>query len=134
VDPQTGALTAVSPYSGVTGGLATGMAADPSGKWLAVVDVNNDQLLLLTIDPTSGALTLAAGHTFPSGHRPNSVAFDKSGEFLYITNGDYPWFLTGGSNDISVYSFDPNTGAAAPLSGSPYSTGATSPSSITLAQ
>jgi 6-phosphogluconolactonase len=110
------------------------MAVDPSGTWLAALDVNNDQLLLFNIDPKTGSLTLAAGHTFATGHRPNSAAFDKSGKFLFVSNGDYPWYLTGGSNDLSVYSFDPGTGSVTALSGSPYSSGGISPSSIALVQ
>jgi DNA-binding beta-propeller fold protein YncE len=129
-----GALKTLPPYSGASGAMATGLAVDPSGKWLAALDVNNDQLLLLNIDPTTGSLTLAAGHTFPTGHRPNSAAFDKSGKFLFVSNGDYPWYLTGGSNDLSVYSFDPASGSVTVLSGSPFPSGGTSPSSIALVQ
>jgi 6-phosphogluconolactonase len=133
VDAQ-GGLTTGPAYKGTKGGLASGMAADTTGKWLAAVDVNNDQLLVLSIDPKTGKLRLGAGHSFTTGHRPNSVAFDKSGKFLFVSNGDYPWFLSGGSNDISVYSFDPSAGTVTPLSGSPYPSGGTSPSSIRLAQ
>ena len=134
VDQKTGALTSLPSYTGATGGLATGMATDPSGQWLAALDVNNDQLLLLKIDPSTGALSLAHAHKFPTGHRPNSAIFDKSGKFLYVSNGDFPWFMTGGSNDISIYSFDPSTGIATPLKSSPTQSGGTTPGALTLVQ
>lgn len=132
VDSATGAITSKNSFTGTaaSAGLATGLAVDSSGKWLIALDVNNDLMYVLAIDPATGALTQT--HTFPTGHRPNSVVFDTSGKFLYVSNGDYPWYMTGGANTVSAYTFDASTGTATPL-GSPYKTGA-SDTSLTIAQ
>jgi 6-phosphogluconolactonase (cycloisomerase 2 family) len=117
-------VTANASFTGTAkpGGLASGLAVDPSGKWLIGLDVNHDLLYVLSMNPNTGVLTQA--HTFPTGHRPNSVTFDDSGKFLYVSNGDYPAAMGGGSNDVSAYAFDPSTGNATQLNGSPYPAGA----------
>jgi 6-phosphogluconolactonase (cycloisomerase 2 family) len=132
VDPATGAISGNSSFTGTatSGGLATGVAVDATGRWLVGLDVNNDEMYILAINPATGVLTQA--QTVATGHRPNSVTFDSSGKFLYVSNGDYPLGMTGGDNTISAYSFDASSGTATPLSGSPYVAGA-SVTSLTLA-
>ena len=118
-----GTITANSSFTAAqAGGLSSGIAVDPSGKWLVGLDVNNDLMYVLSIDPSSGALRQTT--TAATGHRPGSVTFDDSGKFLYVANGDYPIGRSGGSNDVSSYGFNPANGAVTALAGSPVPAGA----------
>src|SRR5271154_4472167 len=57
IDPNTGALSAVtgSPFSTTAGPVA--VAVDPAGRFAYVADRDSDQIAAFTIDATSGALT-----------------------------------------------------------------------------
>ena len=46
---------------------------------------------------------------------PSAVAVDPTGKFAYVGND--------GSNNISAYAIDANTGALTPVTGSPFSAG-----------
>lgn len=134
VNQTTGAISGVPEFAESTyGGLAVGLAVDPTGKWLAATDVNNNMVHILAINPATGALSESANHVFPTGNRPNAVSFDRSGKYLYVTNGDYLWSAGGGSNNLSGYAFDPASGTLKPLPDSPYNT-AKSPVSIVVMQ
>jgi 6-phosphogluconolactonase len=56
---------------------------------------------MYTINATTGALTSTG--TIAAGQSPTSIAIHPSGNFAYVTNSM--------SNDISIYSIDPATGA-----------------------
>jgi Lactonase, 7-bladed beta-propeller len=113
--------------------LLLGLAADPSGRWLAVSDVNNNVVHVMSINPATGALSDSPDHVFPTGTGPNAAAFDQAGKFLYVLNGGYAFAGTPGSNNISAFAFNAATGMLTPLPGSPYSTGQ-SPSALAIAQ
>ncbi len=100
------------------------LAVDPSGKWLAGADKQNNMVHIMAIN-ADGSLSDSSNHDFPTGTNPISVAFDFTGKFLYIANQ--------GSNDVSAYSFDPSTGLLTPLPGSPYTVGQ-APGSLAIAQ
>lgn len=134
VDSTTGNPTSATGFvSPNQNELLLGVAADPSGKWLAATDVNNNLIHILSINPATGALNDSQDHIFPTGGAPNAVAFDRSGNFLYVTNGGYAYSGLSGSNTISAYAFNPGTGMLTPLAGSPYPTGQ-SPTAIAVAQ
>lgn len=113
--------------------LLLGLAADPSGKWLAVTDVNNNLVHVMSINPATGALSDSPDHIFPTGAAPSAVAFDHTGKFLYVTNGGYRFSGLTGSNNISGFDFNSATGMLTPLPGSPYATGQ-SPVALAIAQ
>ncbi|HKW16597.1 MAG TPA: hypothetical protein VJO35_03715 [Terriglobales bacterium] len=113
--------------------LFLGLAADPSGKWLAVTDVNNNLVHIMSINPATGALSDSPDHVFPTGTAPNAAVFDHSGNFLYVANGGYAFSGATGSNNVSAYAFDAATGMLTPIAGSPYAVGQ-SPTAIAVDQ
>lgn len=134
VDQATGNITATGAFTDPTNtALFVGLAADPSGKWLAATDVNNNTVHILAIDATSGVLTDSPDHDFPAGTGPSAVAFDRTGKFVYVINGGFRTSGAAGSNNLSAYLFNAATGMLTQLSGSPYQTGQ-SPSAIAIAQ
>jgi DNA-binding beta-propeller fold protein YncE len=133
VDQATGNILSVNGFGeSQGGGLATGLTVDPSGKWLAVTDIFNNNVHVLAIDPTNAGLTESPDLIFPTGTAPNLAAFDNTGKFLYVLNGGLGW-VGPGSNNISAYAFNASTGMLTPLPGSPYTTGQ-SPTSFVIAQ
>lgn len=134
VDSSTGTPTSATGFvSPDPNKLLLGLAADPTGKWLAVTDVNSNLIHIMSINPATGALSDSPDHIFPTGTAPNAVAFDHSGKFLYVTNGGYRFSGVTGSNNISGFAFDSTTGMLTPLPESPYSTGQ-SPTAVVVAQ
>jgi 6-phosphogluconolactonase len=113
--------------------LLLGLAVDPSGKWLAVTDVNNNAVHIMAINPATGALSDSPDHVFPTGAAPNAAAFDHNGRFLYVTNGGSAFSTTPASNTISAFAFNSATGTLTPVPGSPYAAGQ-SPTAIVIAQ
>ena len=61
------------------------------------------------------------GSPFPAGIDPSSLVVE--GKFLYVINA--------GSNDISAFAIDANTGKLTPVPGSPFGAGQ-APSSVTV--
>ncbi|HZQ19649.1 MAG TPA: hypothetical protein VFA90_13090 [Terriglobales bacterium] len=134
VDSSTGNPTSATGFvSPDSNELLLGLAVDPSGKWLAVTDVNNNLVHVMSINPATGALSDSPDHIFPTGTAPNAVAFDHTGKFLYVTNGGYRFSGLTGSNNISGFTFDSSNGMLTPLPGSPYAVGQ-APSAIAVAQ
>ncbi len=125
---NAGGYTSPSPTQ-----LLLGLAADPTGQWLAATDVNNKVVHIMAVDRGSGALTDAADHMFPTGTGHSAVAFDHTARFLYVINGGFTGSGLAGSNNINAYAFDAATGMLTQLAGSPYPTGP-SPTSVVIAQ
>ena len=133
VNQTTGAITIQPGFGEPTGGgLAKGLAVDPSGRWLAATDINSNTVHIIAIDAAHLALNETPGHVFTTGNGPNAVAFDRTGRFLYVLNGGSFQGIAG-SNNISAYAFDTSTGNLTALPGSPYSTG-TLPTALVIAQ
>jgi 6-phosphogluconolactonase len=119
VDATSGALTPISssPFSiaGLTTSQGTtGMASDPAGKFLYVVNGNNNAVAAFTINST-GQLATVTGSPFATSTSPQAAVVDHSGKFLYVSNNED---ALGG---ISAYSIDA-AGALTPVPGSPFST------------
>jgi 6-phosphogluconolactonase (cycloisomerase 2 family) len=99
----TGVLTPIPGTPFPTGGTGANFATvDPTGKFLYVVNRDNDNVAGFAIDQTSGALTAVPGSPFLTGDQPIAVTLDPSGRFLYIPNT--------GSGTISSYSINPASG------------------------
>ena len=96
----------------------SGMAMDPSGKFLLVADSVTNTVAAFSI-ASSGQLT-PAGAPIATGTTPVSLRAHPTGNFLYTANQ--------GSNDVSAFSFD-SSGTLTALSGSPFPAG-TSPSYV----
>jgi 6-phosphogluconolactonase (cycloisomerase 2 family) len=122
-----GTLTAMpgSPFGrGFSPAATTGaIAIDPTGRFLYVTDLANNQVVGFTIDqspgPTAGALTaMTTGSPFATGPGPFPVNVDPSGHFVYVGNTFVP--------SISMFTADPNTGILTPVGGSPLTFGGVS--------
>lgn len=87
------------------GTLPAGIAVDPSGHWVAVVNHNSNNVAIFSVG--AGDMLAAAG-TAGSAANPAQVAFSHSGNYLFVTT-------TGGT---VVYQFNSTTGAATPLNAS----------------
>jgi len=103
INATTGALTSIGTIA--TGTDPTSIAADPSGKFVYVVNENMGaaagNVSTYAINATTGAL--ASIGTIAAGTGPVSIAVDPSGKFVYVTNS--------GSNDVSMYTINATTGA-----------------------
>ena len=88
---------------------------DPTGKFLYVSSLFENEVAAFSIDATSGTLTAVPGSPFSVGPRPTSVAIDASGRFLIAS-------IEPGAvgNCLDVLSIDPGTGALTLVPGSPF--------------
>ena len=103
INATTGALTSIGTIA--TGTEPTSIAADPSGKFVYVVNENMGaaagNVSMYAINATTGALTSMG--TIAAGADPVCVAVDPAGKFAYVANSH--------SNDVSMYTINATTGA-----------------------
>jgi 6-phosphogluconolactonase (cycloisomerase 2 family) len=99
-------------------GQVTSLAVSPNGQ-LAYAAVNNgsfkdgtltDALVVLNRNASSG--TLSVNHQVNSNQHLADLQFDTSGRYLLA--------ISGGDDQISVYSVNNSTGDATPVAGSPF--------------
>jgi 6-phosphogluconolactonase len=115
INSSTGALTPIagSPFTFPTlVGQSTGLAVDPSGRFVYATDSNSNYVVAFSIDNSTGALTPISGSPFASGAGPWGAFFHPSGKVLYVTNN--------GEGTISAYAVDSTSGSLTPISGSPF--------------
>ncbi len=133
-DPGSGILTALtgSPFQASGQGIEA-IAIHPSKKFLFGVNSLSNDISIFSILPQGGIteVTPAGGRTSVNpASVPRFLAIDPTGSLMFIANV--------GSNNISVFSIDPTSGAVTQLPGSPYPIGMTplnmalSPSGKTL--
>jgi 6-phosphogluconolactonase len=125
VNPQTGVPTQISTVAGNQGGF--GIAVNPAVTFLYTDDLINDGIDGFSIS-SSGILSSISGSPFPmpSGWAPSQVdniAIDPAGKFLYSPDS--------ASNTVVGFTINGTTGALAPMSGSPFSAGA-SPQQVVI--
>jgi hypothetical protein len=123
---SSGALTPVGgpapdPYAGA-------VAFSPSGTLLAAADEEGSTLagghtVSMFSVGTSGTLTAIPGSPFTVGYRPTSISFSPSGNLLAVTAGPLNAAGADGPDELYVFSVS-SSGALTPVSGSPYSVGA----------
>ncbi|HEV7135091.1 MAG TPA: beta-propeller fold lactonase family protein, partial [Steroidobacteraceae bacterium] len=117
IDPNSGALTATpgGPYADGTAPAAVSLA--PNGKFAFSASDNGLKIQAFTIDQTSGALTLVGTYNtgFSTGSTFPDIAVDPQSAHLYLASA--------GDGKVAGFSIDPNTGALAALTGSPYTSG-----------
>jgi 6-phosphogluconolactonase (cycloisomerase 2 family) len=134
VDPTAGTLT-LMPYSssapGIpTGSIPSGVAVDPCDRFVYVANSgpgsNQNTVSAFTICSAINLLSQppcpnadfslhSVGSPYPAGDVPGPMAVDAYGKFLYVVNK--------GSNNISGYEINSNTGALIPFSGAAVAAG-----------
>ncbi len=97
--------------------------SEPGGDFVYVDnDVIPNTVSIFAVNPVDGTLT-ARGFVPTGGNGGSQRGFfaapmiQSDGNFLYVVNGNA---RSLGSNNISVLSIDPNTGALLPVTGSPF--------------
>jgi 6-phosphogluconolactonase (cycloisomerase 2 family) len=126
LDLTAGTATLVTP-SAASGGLPVAIVMEPSGRFAYLVHESKnstDLIWQLTIDQATGALTKLPGTTWNPGIGPVAAAVDPSGTFFYVLNKT--------TSDISAYQVNPNSGALAPVGGSPFPAGVPLPTTIAI--
>jgi 6-phosphogluconolactonase (cycloisomerase 2 family) len=120
IDPLSGALTLINASPFLTGENPVFIAADPSGRFLYVVnavDGTGSSVTEFTIDATTGVLTGVPGSPVALPSFPLTVAIDPGAQFAYIGfRGEQ------GRGAIRILSIDQNTGALTETSASPVAT------------
>jgi filamentous hemagglutinin family protein len=137
INASTGALVPVACGSGAGcsgGNFASGnfpihVDVDPTGKFVYVVNNSSNDISAYAINTGTGALTLipcvgsagCSGNNYATGTLPYSFTIDPSGKFAYVPNQ--------GSNDVTSYSINAETGALVSIETVP---AGTSPLSIAI--
>jgi 6-phosphogluconolactonase (cycloisomerase 2 family) len=114
INSATGALTPISGSPFSNAGAGRGLAVEPTGRFLYVVN-SGGNIAGYTIDSTIGALTPISGSPWPAGRAAGAIGMDPLGKFVYETN----YF----DNDVRGYTIDSTTGALTQVTGSPFATG-----------
>jgi len=83
IAPDSGALTHLSAFPVVIGGVPLTITVDPLGRFVYVGE--SKSLFVFSIEPTSGALTAVAHSPFDAGGTVAFVAADLSGHFVYAS-------------------------------------------------
>ena len=131
INQTTGALAEITPDSPFSLAPAVGptaIAVHPSGNLLFVTNNNNNASTLGTVSvvsiQTTGSLT-QIGSPVSLVLNPQALALNAPGTVVYVANK--------GSNSISAFSVDQNTGDLTPINNQPFLTGAgTAPSSVAV--
>ncbi|HEV7989770.1 MAG TPA: beta-propeller fold lactonase family protein [Candidatus Binataceae bacterium] len=95
----------------------TGIAIDPSSRFLYVANEGDSRIHQFRIERDTGELAPIGEGAVDDGSasRPQQIAISPRGDFLYVTN---PGKSSGGKNNggsIAEYAIDPTTGALKPL-------------------
>jgi trimeric autotransporter adhesin len=114
IDAISGALVPLDNVQCATGVL-TGVATDPSGRYVYATNSTGQQIYPYSINQATGALTRIPNAELPAGANPISATVDPSGSFVYL--GNY------GGPAISAYAIDGVTGAVGIVPGSPFAGG-----------
>jgi 6-phosphogluconolactonase len=109
VDSVTGSLTAVpgSPFS--VGRSPAGPAVDPSGRFVYVVNNQDNSISSFSVNPGTGALSAIAGSPFPTDPSPLGISIAPTGDFAYVLSSCSPTICSSG-HEVSVYAINGTTG------------------------
>ncbi|HVG90980.1 MAG TPA: beta-propeller fold lactonase family protein [Alphaproteobacteria bacterium] len=89
-----------------------------SNKFLLIPDLPG-VVHVFSIDPATGAFS-QIGTSEAAGNGTGGLAMDPSGRFVFVVQGANPNF-PGSTNQITIYSFDPGSGAMKKLQSYPQS-------------
>ena len=120
---SSGALTPVSGSPFAAGSTPTGIAIDPTSRFLYATDSAQNQLIVYDI-LSGGTLNPLTNGPFPTGTFPVSVVVDPRDQYLYVTNFN--------ASTISEYTISQATGAPSAGASSTFNTGAPGPTCITI--
>lgn len=116
-DPDTGAVKPMrAPLQ--TGKRPVSVSLDPAARFLFVTNADSNTVSVFRHFSGVEALTLESkkyGSPFSTGKEPVDLVVDPTGHFAYVANA--------GSNTVSAYRIDHNTGALSELPGSPFAAG-----------
>jgi trimeric autotransporter adhesin len=105
--PTAGSLRPLSTPTVPAGGLPNGVVVDPSGRFVYVVNsndnANGNSISQYTISQADGSLTAMSTPTVPTGRQPWSIALDAAGHNAYVPN------RTDGT--VTHYAIDATSGA-----------------------
>lgn len=126
IDAATGSLTPIPGSPFATGLHPVAVAADPSGRFLAVANMGDPpsatfgNLSAYLIDPVTGVLTPVDGSPFATSLFPEGVTVHPTGKFVYVANAGV----------VPAFSVDPGSGVLSPLPGSPFFTSGSGPDNV----
>jgi len=121
VNTNTGVLTEALPRIPI-GGSPSAVALHPNGRFAYTLNTGSDSVSVFAVSATTGLLTSVPGSPFAvsAGAVVDSFGFHPNGRFAFARSVGQ----TGMPGAISVFTINRNTGALAPLTGSPFPIGA----------
>jgi 6-phosphogluconolactonase len=85
----------ISPFASGIGEGLSGMAFNPTGKFLFIANVTTDDITVCKADAVSGKLAEIQSSPFPARSGPYALAIDPTGHFLFTANK--------GEGNLTVY-------------------------------
>ncbi len=105
INSKTGVLSALTPATIVETTFPTDLYAEPSGRYVYVVNRDSNNISQYSVNQSTGVLTALSTKTAASGKYPFSITGDQSGTYVYVAN------LT--DETISTYVINPLNGLLA---------------------
>lgn len=118
---STGSLTFVS--STAAGIAPTGIAEDPTARFVYLTDENANQIIGYVVQP-NGSLNLMVDAPFPAGLGPEGIVADPRGKFIYVTNYS--------NSSVNGYAIDQATGSLSGVSSNGVSAVGTGPTCVAI--
>lgn len=106
-----------TPGSGLFTGSGQDMVIDTTNKFLLVVD-NAGVVHVFVISPANGSMS-QIGTSEAAGNGANGIAMDPSGRFVIVTQSATGTNLPSTANQLTVFTFDPASGAMKKLQSYP---------------
>jgi 6-phosphogluconolactonase (cycloisomerase 2 family) len=132
IDAHSGAIKSAGPPVS-TGSSPAAIAMTRDKRYLYVGNAGSNDVAAFAVDPGNGTLTATAGSSVAAGTNPRALALYTAVDGGYgppiIT--DYLYVANAGSDDLSVFRIDSDTGVPTPLSPASYPAGA-SPSALMI--
>ena len=120
---SNGTLASVAGSPFAAGSTPTGIAIDPTSRFVYATDSVQNQLIVYNI-VNGGSLYPLQNGPFATGTFPVSVAVDPRDKYLYVTNFN--------SSNISEYTVSQSTGAPSAGAASTFSTNAAGPTCLVI--
>lgn len=114
-----GAGGAATPGALLFTGTGQDMVIDPTNKFLLVVD-NAGVVHVFTISPADGSMS-QIGTSEAAGNGATGIAMDPTGRFVIVTQSATGTNLPSTANQLTVFTFDPASGAMKKLQSYPQS-------------
>jgi 6-phosphogluconolactonase (cycloisomerase 2 family) len=111
IDPENGALTNIPGSPFAAGDAPQFMAIHPNGKFAFLSTWNSRSILTYRVDEKTGALQRQSELHMAAKVYPFGVSIDSTGRHLYVMD----WF-----GSVLGYTVDADSGALAPIPGSPF--------------